>query len=364
MKSETGLSLLIEQWDESHPRWQQLMAFVADQGQANWLTFTAGFHISSHVLVALSAGEIVGFLRYVIQEVGPELDRPALLRDGVALIEAKVLAFAVASGQQRQGIGTTLQVHLLRLARQQGCYQIRSHSSGPHSANHELKFSLGFGVHPIIREDDDEGAYFIMPLELPERIAKRLLEVPGAPGELPAPAERPGSVQIRHATVADVPALCDLYLEFHEYHAAAVPARLQSLAAPDRFNREEVARKIGALLQEQDAQLVVAELGGRIVGLSELYVREDDGQNPAVVARRYAHLQSLMVTAAARRHGAGRALLEAAEAWALQNGAEEVRVDIWEFAGGPLAFYEGAGYRTLKRTLVRGLRKRTSRHEP
>jgi hypothetical protein len=35
------------------------------------------------------------------------------------------------------------------------------------------------------------------------------------------------------------------------------------------------------------------------------------------------------------------------------NGASEMRLDVWEFAAGPLEFYERLGYRTLRRALVR-----------
>ena len=45
-----------------------------------------------------------------------------------------------------------------------GCYQIRSHSSGDNQANHYLKLSLGYGVHPIIRGEDQRGVYFVLPL--------------------------------------------------------------------------------------------------------------------------------------------------------------------------------------------------------
>lgn len=109
---------LIREWDADHPRWRQLMAFVAESGQSDWMAFRADFHKSSHVLVAIRDQNIVGFLRYVIQEVGPAMDRPPVLREGVAITEAKVLAFAVAQAHRRQGIGSALQTRLLQAARQ------------------------------------------------------------------------------------------------------------------------------------------------------------------------------------------------------------------------------------------------------
>lgn len=142
-------------------------------------------------------------------------------------------------------------------------------------------------------------------------------------------------VRIRQATNQHLVALGELYLEFHEFHVQRVPERLRSLLAQGLLEREELQRQIRSILHQEDALLLVAEKDGSLVGLAELYLREDDRENPAVVAHRYAHLQSLVVTARARHNKVGQSMLEAAEAWAGANGAEEVRLDIWEFAAGP-----------------------------
>ena len=158
------MPIVIEEWDAAHPRWPELQAFIAAQGQQDWVAFTAGFHRSSHLLVAQQDGALTGFLRFVVQEIGPDSDCPPVTLNGVPLLEAKVLAFAVDPARQRQGMGRALQEALLHEARRLGCYQVRSHSGGDHPANHQLKLAMGFGVHPIVRGADRRGAYFIMPL--------------------------------------------------------------------------------------------------------------------------------------------------------------------------------------------------------
>jgi GNAT superfamily N-acetyltransferase len=155
---------LIAEWDAAHPRRPELRAFVEAQGQTRWVNFAAAWHRSSHLLVAAQDGAIAGFLRYTVQEIGPDAGCPPVLLGDVPLLEAKVLAFAVDAAHQRQGIGRALQVALIAAARRQDCYQVRSHSGGDHPANHQLKLGLGFAIHPIVRGDDDKGAYFIMPL--------------------------------------------------------------------------------------------------------------------------------------------------------------------------------------------------------
>jgi GNAT superfamily N-acetyltransferase len=156
--------ITIEEWKPEHPRWPELLALVAQLHQSDWFAFTAEWHSGAHALVAQRGSEIVGFLRFVVQEIGPDTDCPPVQWNGENLQEAKVIAFGVLASQQRQGIGRKLQEALRRQAESLGCYQIRSHSSGDNLANHQLKLSLGYGIHPIVRGDDRRGVYFILPL--------------------------------------------------------------------------------------------------------------------------------------------------------------------------------------------------------
>jgi GNAT superfamily N-acetyltransferase len=155
----------VEEWTPIHPSWNDLLAAVEAHAQTDWVSFTADFHISSHMLVVLHSERIAGFLRYVVQQIGPDMGCPPVTLGGKPLTEAKVLAFAVDSTYRRKGFGRALQEDVVRRAREAGCYQVRSHSSGSNEANHRLKLSMGFGIHPIVRGDDSKGAYFILPLD-------------------------------------------------------------------------------------------------------------------------------------------------------------------------------------------------------
>ena len=158
--------ITIEEWTPQHARWPELLELVGQLNQMEWLTFNAEWHASSHVLVALRGVDILGFLRFVLQDIGPDADCPPVQWKGKNLQEAKVLAFGVLPSQRRQGIGRKLQEALQSKAQAAGCYQIRSHSGGDNLANHQLKLSLGYGVHPIVRGEDQRGAYFVLPLRL------------------------------------------------------------------------------------------------------------------------------------------------------------------------------------------------------
>jgi GNAT superfamily N-acetyltransferase len=162
--------ITIETWDQSHPRWAELWHVVAGEGQVSWCEFNAGWHLSSTILVALRDGEVAGFLRFVVQGIGIEEDHEPVQLAGQVLTEAKILAFGVVSALRGQGIGRVLQMAAVQAASALGCYQVRSHSSGGNKANHHLKLSMGFGVQPIVRGEDQGGVYFILPLRGNKRI--------------------------------------------------------------------------------------------------------------------------------------------------------------------------------------------------
>jgi len=156
---------------------------------------------------------------------------------------------------------------------------------------------------------------------------------------------------IRQANKHDLEALSRLYTEFHEFHVSGVPDRLL------RFDSSRIAELHAALqkiIENKDAVILVAEVDGQLVGLGEVYMREDS-PNPLKVQHKYGHLQSMIVTESYRGRGIGTRILEAVEQWAKEKNAAEVRLDTWEFKEGPLEFYEKRGYNTLRRTLVRRL---------
>ncbi len=158
----------------------------------------------------------------------------------------------------------------------------------------------------------------------------------------------------RRAVEADFERLDLLYTEFHMFHVLGVSDRLRPLAAPDERADKDVNTLRVALqniLHSEDAALFVVEVDDRVVGFAEVYLRQEEEQ-PLVIAHRYGYLQSLMVSAPYRKLGLGEALVKVAQQWAKEQGASEMQIETWEFAAGPVPFYEHLGYRTLKRHMV------------
>jgi GNAT superfamily N-acetyltransferase len=92
-----------------------------------------------------------GFLRYLVQVIGAEEGRPAVLRNGEPLMEGYVEAFGVDPQRRRRGVGTALQQHAVRQCRTAGCYQMRSRSPVTSTENYALKIAADTSCTPATR---------------------------------------------------------------------------------------------------------------------------------------------------------------------------------------------------------------------
>ena len=129
------------------------------------------------------------------------------------------------------------------------------------------------------------------------------------------------SVEIRPAEAADAPAFEGLLQELG--HPAPVEALVE---------RMERARTVGE-------DLLVAVTGGRVIGYAGVHVT-------AVLDRAQpkGRITALVVTGSARGSGAGRRLIEAAEALVRERGCELLEVTSNVRLTDAHAFYEHLGF--------------------
>lgn len=158
-------------------------------------------------------------------------------------------------------------------------------------------------------------------------------------------------VSVRPANAGDTEGLCELYYDFHEFHVCGVPTHLRSLGAREWWDRSCLRAALGRIIESDDSEIFLAQTAGKLAGLVEVSMRYDAGE-ASLVQHCYAEIQSLIVCSSFRRSGIGTQLVRAAQQWAQDKGATEVRLSVWEFNQAAQAFYEAVGFNTLQRRMV------------
>ena len=116
--------------EQDQNTWDALLDVAPSIGEATvgQLTMEIDCAKSNHILVAISDEQPAGVLRFVAQRLGEDEERPPIVFKGETLIEGKVISFGVVPEYRNQGIGRALQEKAVELAREEGCYQLRSRS--------------------------------------------------------------------------------------------------------------------------------------------------------------------------------------------------------------------------------------------
>ena len=171
------------------------------------------------------------------------------------------------------------------------------------------------------------------PARLPPRSARALLESGPCPVKTRWAAESGADTYLkvvcRPAVPADVPALAVLLAELMRHLGVTPPEPGRSAASLER-----------AVRSDAQTYLLATGPGGKPVGMCGLLLWWD----PWTVGGA-CEVRDLVVTAAVRRRGVGRALLEAAAAHAGARGCTRLYVltEIWA-EDGP-GFYRGLGFK-------------------
>ena len=139
------------------------------------------------------------------------------------------------------------------------------------------------------------------------------------------------SIHVRRAAPGDAAALVEL--------ARAVGSEPEGwlITNGEWRSPSEERRYLRSVRRHSHAAVFVAETADGIVGRISL-ARET---HPA--SEHVADL-GLMVAAPYRRRGVGRALMDAAEAWARQMGVHKLELHVFPYNAAAIALYEGLGY--------------------
>jgi diamine N-acetyltransferase len=145
------------------------------------------------------------------------------------------------------------------------------------------------------------------------------------------------ALELRRAEAGDVEALVALHREVHELHLAQ---------RPDQFkptNDEEIARVYRTRLSAANTKVWVALRDGRAVG-HIVAIHQQRAEHAMCPARQWWDVDELGVTAAARRSGIARALLQTVVDAATAAGIREIELNSWAFNHTAHATFESCGF--------------------
>ncbi|MGC4089248.1 MAG: GNAT family N-acetyltransferase [Polyangiaceae bacterium] len=144
-------------------------------------------------------------------------------------------------------------------------------------------------------------------------------------------------VSVRRASNDDIDALARLTVEVQELHFTNRPDQFKAA------NTGAIGRWFDQVLRSPSGAAWVAERDGEVVGNALVLFRES-AESPFAPARKWWSLEHVAVTAAQRRTGVGRSLVEHIAAEARAAGIRELRLESWAFNGDAQAAFERLGF--------------------
>ena len=152
-------------------------------------------------------------------------------------------------------------------------------------------------------------------------------------------------MNIRQATVNDVPAIQRLYQELDEHHAELLPGVFRPLtddARPDSIVRDWI--------ENTEADYLVAEDDGRIIGFLSIRTAIHP-KYPMFRPHDFADIEDAVVAKKLRGGGIGTLLFNSAIAWARERGLDHAQVTVWSANKKTREFYCRQGFKPLTEKL-------------
>lgn len=149
-------------------------------------------------------------------------------------------------------------------------------------------------------------------------------------------------VPVRFAKENDLAAVNELRRQVNGLHVCG---------APEIFKpgfSVELRDYIYEIMRDQNKQIVVAELEGKICGFAVLH-RVLRPETPYMYERKYLDIDEFGVDEEHRRRGVATAMVTFIRDLAKDMGYTRVELNMWEFNEGAIAFYEAAGFQTYRR---------------
>jgi ribosomal protein S18 acetylase RimI-like enzyme len=149
------------------------------------------------------------------------------------------------------------------------------------------------------------------------------------------------SLTIRTAVRDDLESVDRFYRLLGDHHAELLPEVFRKVTGPQRPEDYTTT-----YLDSDDADYLLAELGGEIVGFVSVR-RASHPDIPLFQPLDYVQISDAWVDPNHRGRGVGKTLFEAATRWAQARGLTRVRCTVWSANEAAQAFYLGLGFQPL-----------------
>jgi GNAT superfamily N-acetyltransferase len=154
-------------------------------------------------------------------------------------------------------------------------------------------------------------------------------------------------MEIRRATKDDAEKIAEFAMQLVEQHVEYDELRFARIATLDGMKWF-----YGGQTDVGNAAVLVAENDGKVIGFA--YVTYDE-KSYVDLAISVASLHDIYVDGAARHHGAGKLLMDAAIEWAKQIGASKLMLNVAVMNLGGNEFFEKCGFRPTMTEMMLGL---------
>jgi len=144
------------------------------------------------------------------------------------------------------------------------------------------------------------------------------------------------TIHIRKAILTDLPVL----LEFEQAIITAERPYDVTIKKEGTFHYYDIA----ALIAAPDAEVLVAECDGQVIGSGHARIRD---AKPYLLFPQFAYLGFMYVDPAHRGKGVNKLIVEGLKAWAAAQGLVEVRLDVYAENQAAVKAYEKAGFQKL-----------------
>lgn len=152
----------------------------------------------------------------------------------------------------------------------------------------------------------------------------------------------------RIANIDDLDKICLIAEEICTHHNEQAPHIFAPAVGIERDKAHW--RKF---IDEMESDMLVAELDAKIVGFAT--VRLTCIQLSFLVPRKICHIGTIVITQQHHRTGVGTALLQAAENWAFQHQASELKLQVFAFNSNAIALYNKSGFELESKIMTKQL---------